>query len=852
MTESRVISVPELSLVVLIGPSGSGKSSFARKHFRPTEIVSSDVCRGLVSDDETDQTATKPAFELLHTIVEKRLQRGRLTVVDATSVRREDRKSLVQLGRTFHVLPIAIVLDLSPHLCHERNRGRPDRQFGPHVPLQQSRELHRGLGGLKREGFNHVYVLESEREIEDVVVRRVPLWTDRRAERGPFDVIGDVHGCADELEALLRQLGYRRDQEGPYRHPHGRKVVFVGDLVDRGPRIVDAVQMAIEMVEAGSAFCVPGNHDVKLLRYLRGQNVSVSDGLETSIREIEALEASARDAFSARFIEFVDGLVSHLVFDDGKLVVAHAGMKEEFIGRASGTIREFALFGETTGETDELGLPVRGNWAASYKGPATVVYGHTPTPEAQWLNRTINVDQGCVFGGKLTALRYPEKELLSVSALGTWYEPSRPFLPPSAELEAAPLQWQHDDVLDIEDFIGKHIVSTSLGQKITISAEHAAAALEVMSRFAVAPAWLLYLPPTMSPSETSRREGYLEYPEETFAYFRNQGVPEVVAEEKHMGSRAVLVICRDEQAGLQAFGRRALGACYTRTGRPFLRPEMTTALLERLSAALQRAGWWQELESGWIALDCEIMPWSLKAEPLLRTYAGVSAAAAVDLNETRLELQAAVKRGLPLGDRIEHVERRQQAMDRFREAWQHYCWQVSSLDEIRVAPFHLLAAEGRTFCDRDHVWHMETLAKLAAHDPIFAPTRWRTIDVRDERSVESGIDWWLELTATGSEGFVVKPRSFVPRVGGRLVQPALKCRGPEYLRMIYGADYDEPETLERLRQRGLTHKRSLALREFALGVEGLERFVRREPLRRVHECVFGVLALEIEPVDPRL
>ena len=556
--EPSVISLPELALVVLIGASGSGKSSFARKHFKVTEIVSSDACRGMVSDDENDQSATKPAFALLHTIVEKRLQRGRLTVVDATSVRREDRQPLIALARAHHVLPVAIVLDMPPRLCHERNRGRPDRQFGPHVVDKQMRELQRGLGGLKREGFNYVYVLSGEGEIDAAVIRRVPLWTDKRAERGPFDVIGDVHGCADELEELLGLLGYAREPGGPYVHPRGRRAVFVGDLGDRGPRIVDAIRIAMDMAAAGSAFCLPGNHDVKLLRYLQGKQVRVAHGLEESIRQIDALDEGERAAFSRRFCAFVDGLVSHLVFDEGKLVVAHAGMKEEIIGRASATIREFALFGETTGETDEFGLPVRGDWAASYKGKPTIVYGHTPALEAQWLNRTINIDQGCVFGGKLTALRYPEMELVSVAARQAWYAPARPF--PPAEVEPiAPLQWQHDEILDVEDFLGKRVVSTSLERDVVIRAEHAAAALEVMSRFAIDPRWLIYLPPTMSPSETSQREGYLEHPEETFAAFRRQGMAEVVVEEKHMGSRAVVVVCRDEEAGLRSFGAGGAG-----------------------------------------------------------------------------------------------------------------------------------------------------------------------------------------------------------------------------------------------------------------------------------------------------
>ena len=247
-----------------------------------------------------------------------------------------------------------------------------------------------------------------------------------------------------------------------------------------------------------------------------------------------------REPFCKELAEFLDGLVSHYVLDDGKLVVAHAGMKEEMQGRGSGKVRDFALYGETTGETDEFGLPVRYNWAAEYRGSAMVVYGHTPVPEPEWLNRTVNIDTGCVFGGKLTALRYPEREFVSVPAARTYCEPARPFLPDDQQAPALTAQQAHDDVLDAEDVLGKRIVSTRLRGNVTIREENATAALEVMSRFAANPKWLIYLPPTMSPCETSSEPGLLEHPAEAFAYFRSQGVPQVVCEEKHMGSRAVV------------------------------------------------------------------------------------------------------------------------------------------------------------------------------------------------------------------------------------------------------------------------------------------------------------------------
>ena len=865
------IAIPRLSLVVLIGPSGSGKSTFARKHFRPTEVLSSDAFRGMLGDDENDQNVTVDAFETLHFIAGKRLALGRLTVVDATNVQPEARRPLVELARRYHCLPVAIVLDMPERVCQERNRDRPDRDFGPHVVRNQKSQLRRSIRGLRKEGFRHVFVMETPEQVEAATIERVPLWNDRTDEHGPFDIIGDVHGCCDELEALLARLGYEEialEAVDPvwgsraFAHPEGRRAVFVGDLVDRGPRVLDVVRLVRNMVVHGSALCVPGNHDVKLLRKLLGKNVQITHGLAESLAEIDALPADAREPFRKALAAFIDGLVSHYVFDDGKLVVAHAGMKESMQGRGSAKVRDFALYGETTGETDEFGLPIRHDWAREYRGPAMVVYGHTPVPEPEWLNRTVNIDTGCVFGGKLTALRYPEKEFVSVPAARTYCEPARPFLPVEPESAALSAQQAHDRMLDAEDVIGKRIVPTRLRGNVTIREENAAAALEVMSRFAADPRWLIYLPPTMSPCETTTEPGLLEHPAEAFAYYRNQGTPKVVCEEKHMGSRAVVIACRDEAAARERFGVASgeLGVVVTRTGRRFFNDsDLERRFLDRVRSALTTADVWGELDTSWACLDCELMPWSAKALELLKTqYAAVGAAGTAALPRVVAALERAA--GRLEGDEREKIlqaeasyRRRERDVGLFVEAYRRYCWTVESLTDLKLAPFHLLATEGRVHADKDHVWHMETLAEVCRADPeILLATPYRIVDVTDPASWAEGIAWWEELTGRGGEGMVVKPLSFVLKGGRGLAQPAVKCRGREYLRIIYGPEYTNDENLNRLRTRGLGRKRSLALGEFALGLEGLERFVRGEPLRRVHECVFGVLALESEPVDPRL
>jgi protein phosphatase len=776
-------------------------------------------------------------------------------VIDATNVQPEARKSLVELAREYHVLPVAVVFDLPEKLCQERNTTRPDRQFGPHVIRNQAQQMRRSLRGLEREGFRYVFKLSSPDEVDAVTIERQPLWNNRRDVHGPFDIVGDVHGCLDELLELMTALGYqveRQDAAFSVVPPDGRKLVFVGDLVDRGPATPDVLRLAMSMVDAGQAFCVPGNHDIKLVKALKGRDVQLTHGLAESLQQLEKEPAE----FRTQALKFLDDLVSHYVFDDGKLVVAHAGLKESMQGRGSAKVRDFALYGETTGETDDFGLPVRYNWSADYRGKALVVYGHTPVPEPLWLNGTVNIDTGCVFGGRLTGLRYPEREIVSVPAKATYYESRKPFLPNE---ELAPRAAQHaaDDLLDIDDVIGKRLIDTRLLPRITIREENAIAALEVMSRFAVDPKWLIYLPPTMSPSETSMLPGLLEHPLEAFAYYRHEGVPRVICEQKHMGSRAVVIVCRDEAVSVKRFGviEPALGVVYTRTGRRFFsETALEREFLGRIREAADHSGLWDELGTEWMCVDCELMPWSVKAQELLTSqYAPVGAAGIHVLNSAKAVLADATPRIDALQQLAERTEARLESLAKYREAYRHYCWPVRSIEDLKLAPFHLLATEGSVHTDKQHNWHMDKLTKLCAQDEkLLLATPFKIVDVNDTASCDQAAEWWQTLTSAGGEGMVVKPLDFISKGRRGYAQPAVKCRGPEYLRIIYGPEYLISENLERLRSRGLGAKRSLASREFALGVEALERFVRKEPLRRTHECVFGVLALESEPVDPRL
>ncbi|MDR1040446.1 MAG: polynucleotide kinase-phosphatase [Deltaproteobacteria bacterium] len=857
-----LIDIPELAVVALVGASGSGKSTFARKHFLPTEVLSSDFFRGLIADDETDQKVTPQAFETLYFIANKRLDLGRLTVVDATNVQRDARAAVLKLAKDQDCHAAAIVLDLPERLCQERNSERADRTVPAAVVKRQCDQLRRSVRSLRAEGFRFVSVLKTPEEVESARIERRPLWNDKRGEAGPFDIIGDVHGCYGELCELLARLGYSVDPEAcAASPPFGRKAVFLGDLCDRGPENVRVLRLAMGMARAGTALCVPGNHDVKLLRKLGGGEVKPTHGFTKTLHELESQDAP----FVSEVKGFLGGLVSHYVLDGGKLVVAHAGLKEKYQGRASARVRDFCIYGETTGETDEFGFPVRLPWADEYRGKALVVYGHTAVPEPEKVNNTICVDTGCVFGGKLTAYRYPEDSFEQVTAKAVYHQPVKPLL------ASRPAE---DGMLRVDDVLGQMRIATRLRREVKIGAESSAAALEVMSRFAADPHWLIYLPPTMSPCEASPLPDFLEHPAEAFAYYRSRGAAAVVCEEKHMGSRAVIVTCRDAAIAAKRFGVTdgSSGIIYTRTGRRFFEGGSEGggaeegALLSRLRAVLDASDFWERFATGWVCLDCELMPWSAKARKLIEDqYAAVGRAGRTGLvaaTDAIRDAAAALKGAAPsdtpeakvdLDGLLERFESRLDALESYAAAYRRYCWDVKSPDGYRIAPFHVLATEGKAWNSESHLWHMKTVSEfIAGKDPVFVSTDCRLVDLANDASAAEAVAWWETLTGSGGEGMVVKPLDFIPTKGRDLVQPAVKCRGREYLRIIYGPEYMLANGIDRLKQRNLARKRSLALNEFALGMESLERFVGNQPLHRVHECVFGVLALESEPVDPRL
>jgi protein phosphatase len=314
---------------------------------------------------------------------------------------------------------------------------------------------------------------------------------------------------------------------------------------------------------------------------------------------------------------------------------------------------------------------------------------------------------------------------------------------------------------------------------------------------------------------------------------------------------------RDEDAIHKTFGieNEGIGVVYTRTGRNYFNEKKVEQdFLLLVNDALEKSGFYDRFQTSWVCLDAELMPWSAKAQSLLETQYGSVGAAATQGTLSAVEaLQQFALRNeaaLPL---LEKYKLKKEQTSQFINAYRRYCWPVHTLTDYKLAPFHILATEGKCWVDQSHEWHMENIQEIVDADAeVLLATPYKIVDLNEEASVQEATNWWLSLTAKGGEGMVVKPFQYIHTNKKGLVQPAIKIRGQEYLRIIYGPEYTTAENLNRLKSRGLNAKRSLALREFALGVEGLERFTRKEPLRRVHECVFGVLALESEPVDPRL
>jgi protein phosphatase len=409
-----ILRISPSALVVLIGPTASGKSSFAAKHFKATQIISSDTCRALIADDEADQEASRDAFRLFHRIISERLKRGLLTVADSTALTLHARSELLRLAMLYNRPTFAIVFSVQPEIQRQWNQQR-HRHVPAHVLTEHRQMIQQTIHVICNEGFNQLTILRSPQEIDRVQIRIGAYFPDQ--DHGPFDLIGDVHGCYHELTALLTKLGYTQ-QGVTWTHPERRCLIFVGDVADRGPANIQVWQLILNLVDTGNALLVPGNHDNKLMRWLMGHPVRMGRGLDRTIAEIEALPMVERHSLRERILTILRSTQSYLILDNGKLIVTHAGIRDEMIGRWDRQVNSFCLYGDVAG-FEKDGLPIRRNWAADRNVSAQsplIVYGHVVVDEPAFINETVDIDTGCCFGGSLTALRYPERTFVSIDA----------------------------------------------------------------------------------------------------------------------------------------------------------------------------------------------------------------------------------------------------------------------------------------------------------------------------------------------------------------------------------------------------------------------------------------------------
>lgn len=411
-----LLRYPSSALILLVGPSGSGKSTFARRHFTDTEVLSSDRCRALVSDDEKRQDINDDAFSLLHHWLDLRLKNRRFTVVDSTALKPAARENVLAVAARRRIPCYALALDVPLEECIRRDAAR-ERTVGVGVIEKQYATFTQVKRDLAKDSRLAGFTLVPMDDVDNVAIERGGVARNARQ----FDVIGDVHGCYLELADLLEQMGYQWNPQGLPVHPEGRIPVFVGDLADRGPDSPGVLQLACRLIAADLGLFAPGNHDDKLFRLLKGNKVTKSHGLDLTDEQINSLPETERERLVGDILTILAAAPPYLVLDEGKLVVTHAGIREEMIGRTDGQVKQFTLYGDVRG-FDDKGMPLRYDWASEYTGTALIAYGHTPQQEVRFVGNTINLDGGCVFGGQLVALRYPERTLFHIPARTAYAE----------------------------------------------------------------------------------------------------------------------------------------------------------------------------------------------------------------------------------------------------------------------------------------------------------------------------------------------------------------------------------------------------------------------------------------------
>ncbi len=835
-TTHKSISAP--ALVVVSGSGASWRARFIHQLFLDLECVSVEaVQQWIPKDPNSDHPGQDPEVEeIFHSLVGLRLKRNQMTVVDIEGRSRNFRNELIRLAKRYHLTPAWFFLD-SGKSAKEGSFEKKARQ----------------------EGFRDVWIVDPSR-LEELELKRLPARTILTHWTGPFDVIGDVHGCFEELLSLLKRLGYRwqgdpwkpeaeaglRLLSDPRRFP-----VFVGDLVDRGPYPVETIKLVMHLCRTGQAGAAPGNHDEKLARALDGVRFKKVD--EDFTRTLDSVRANGKE-FGESIRDWVRSLPSHLVLDGGRLVVAHAGSKESHHGRDSRNIREFSLYGATTGELDEHGLPERLNWAADYAGSAWVVYGHTPGAEPKWENRTVNIDTGCAYGGYLTALRFPEMETVSEPAKKEYAVSKRP-LPLNHQLKSQPSQENFEgnagiknEWFDIpfvtlrksqkwETFRTLKEVDTGRRGIISLREDKVRTAIDwLKSNGALAEDDFL-LTPSLVATDANPHDQPLECPASAFRYLKHNKSRKAVC-VPWIPIPSIVFKCSKGQGG---------------SGSGF-------EFGPRFQTALEASGFWERVKAESAIFECEI----IQSELVDSLWEGIDGQGRIkQLGDAALsgagmileQFHRAAENGLHLDSLVSEYQKRRKRYEGFVHWIQRV--QANFIEEksIQLKQLRLLATDKvvvaeQSFDQQEALLGYETLQ--AADRELFVDRGVRMVDLHNQEDVEEAVEAWKQAADQGGFGWRVSPVEGAPPGRRGWIQPALKCRGPEALRLVYGLDYTREDQMEIVLKRNLTACRTQAAREWALALEWLRRWVGREPIWRRHECLVGMMAVRAEPTDPRL
>lgn len=887
--------LPDPSIVGITGSSSDSRIEILNRFFKIEEIISMDELSRWIPDDPWIQDHNKPeqVESIFFSIIEQRLKRNLMTALDIHGRGRPFRNQFIQLAKKYHFTPTLIRL-LSDA---EASRELDQEDF---------------FKARRQEGFRVIYQINKD-EFQDWRPSRRTSPTMRPDVEGAFDIIGDVHGCMDELLALTHRLGYRwtgnpltLNPDFNWINPPGRRLFFVGDLVDKGPNSLEALSLVMRLTETGQSFCVPGNHDYKLARALGGMVFKKSDpDHEAALQQVRA----AGPKFAEKARTWIESLPSHYFLDAGRLVVSHAGSKRSHHGRDSNRILDFALYGATTGKTDSHGLPERLNWALDYHGETLVVHGHTPVEEPKWVNESVNIDTGCVYGGHLTALRYPERELVSEPARHE-YSISRRPLPlnvsllnqmesaPSANLKSNPLrpstasdprsgnpsnslnfqthkkQNQHtsNEKLGWTDFQNLKVVETSTRGDVILREEEVKAAVHFLKSTQCWPWRIPFLAPGISapdPCQDINSAG-LESPATAFTYYRNNRVQEVLCVPTAYEPPFILALARDSSEAVERLGSQAgevgigFPVCGLLQTSDTPSPAEMSSLLKRIHRNLSEENFWERSQSDVAIFECSLTSHSVQAaetkmkpKPLQHSnsMSQIVSAGMIDTNNILEKLERATEHGTDWHFLTQSYLKSKRSLTEFTDWISKAQKTTNGTELIQVRNFQLLATQKKTFINQHYSAGAQILKleQLAERDSeLFIQPSSFLLDLHDVNACSSAVNLWEEHTREGMIGWVIRPAQGAQKGRRGWVQPALKCRGDMALKCIFGLNMSREAMNQSIQKNSLAARRSQVAREWALSLEALHRWTRQEPDWRIQECMVGILAVKCEPTDARL